>query len=229
MIKMIFYSGKNSKEKKFYVYFHRDSDGNIFYVGKGTGKRAWSKGGHNPLWRKYIEERLHGKYTVEIFKEGLIEQKAEELESELIDKYCDQTVNWMSGRNKDYDALDRRNRLRKENLDSVKKTRSIEAIEPEKAVIKYREALEKMREYESIVYEKDTLISELTAGEPSTGDWIILDRLTLCLVKSKRFSEAIEEAEKYLNDFPGLHHIKAGERIKKRIEIARQKTTKKEK
>ena len=28
--------------RRYYVYAHLDSSGQIFYVGKGTGRRAWS-------------------------------------------------------------------------------------------------------------------------------------------------------------------------------------------
>ena len=28
---------------KYYVYAHRKPNGEIFYVGKGSGKRAWTK------------------------------------------------------------------------------------------------------------------------------------------------------------------------------------------
>lgn len=32
--------------RRFYVYAHEDKSGNIFYVGKGTGRRAWSPDRH---------------------------------------------------------------------------------------------------------------------------------------------------------------------------------------
>ena len=48
----------------FYVYVHRTADtGRIFYVGKGTKNRAWTKGSRNLHWRNIVNK--HG-YTVEI-------------------------------------------------------------------------------------------------------------------------------------------------------------------
>jgi len=49
---------------KYYVYTHSRNDTNdYFYVGKGTGKRAYSKYARNNLWHKIVKK--HG-YTVRI-------------------------------------------------------------------------------------------------------------------------------------------------------------------
>ena len=66
---------------KFYVYFHRrTSDNTIFYVGKGTGKRAWSKDNRGQEW--YTES--DSGFTVEIVKNNLSNTEALALENELI-------------------------------------------------------------------------------------------------------------------------------------------------
>lgn len=50
--------------KKYYVYTHSRNDTNdYFYVGKGIGKRAWSKYARNNLWHKIVKK--HG-YTVRV-------------------------------------------------------------------------------------------------------------------------------------------------------------------
>ena len=37
----------------FYVYVHKKkSNGEVFYVGKGSGKRAWSSFGRNEIWQR---------------------------------------------------------------------------------------------------------------------------------------------------------------------------------
>lgn len=69
--------------KNYYVYIHKDMEGNIFYVGKGLGKRAYSKSGRNSYWKRVIEKG----YTVEIFMDKLSEDEAFELEIELISIY----------------------------------------------------------------------------------------------------------------------------------------------
>ena len=69
----------------FYVYLHRRShNGVVFYIGKGSGKRAWKKTSRSDYWK-----RIENKYgrNVEIVKDGLQEHEAFELEKELIAYY----------------------------------------------------------------------------------------------------------------------------------------------
>lgn len=40
----------------FYTYLHRRPDGSIFYVGKGSGRRAWSRGSRSKAWRAAAAE-----------------------------------------------------------------------------------------------------------------------------------------------------------------------------
>lgn len=77
-------------QKEFYVYFHRkETDNEIFYVGKGKGKRAYIKNGRNSYWKNVFDK--HG-LVVEIHKSGLTEQEALDLEvlliKELSEKGC---------------------------------------------------------------------------------------------------------------------------------------------
>jgi len=65
----------------FYVYQHIRLDTNeVFYVGKGSGKRAQSKR-RNIYWRNIVKK--YG-YRIEIIKENLTEQEAFQLEIEWI-------------------------------------------------------------------------------------------------------------------------------------------------
>lgn len=66
----------------FYVYLHRKlSDKKVFYVGKGTGNRAWWVFGRSEYWNRV--KTKHG-LIIEIFKSGLSEKEAHELEMNLI-------------------------------------------------------------------------------------------------------------------------------------------------
>lgn len=48
-----------SSDRSFYVYaHHRDSDGRLFYIGKGKDRRAWARAGRNRQWS--FVERKHG-------------------------------------------------------------------------------------------------------------------------------------------------------------------------
>lgn len=70
----------------FYVYaHHRNDSGAPFYVGKGSGKRAWTikSSGRNMHWKRIVAK--HGR-TVRVVAEGLDEELALLAEVELIDK-----------------------------------------------------------------------------------------------------------------------------------------------
>lgn len=205
----------------YYVYFHRDKAGNIFYVGKGTKRRADSLDRH-PAWKKYVAERLLDEYTVEIHADGLTEDRAESLEWSLICEYGEQLINWINpGRNFDYQALERFHALREKNRTFVASTKQYEVDDTEHAVERYAQALKAMREYEAITLERG-LVAEMKIG-PNWGDPNILDRLTLCLAKLGRYSEAIAVAEEYFRDFPKVLDLTAGKRILARVTKFRSK------
>jgi hypothetical protein len=69
-------------EARFYVYVHRQADtGEVFYVGKGQGKRAHSHADRNRHWHHVVEK--HGR-TVHMVAEGLTEEQAIQQEIALI-------------------------------------------------------------------------------------------------------------------------------------------------
>lgn len=69
----------------FYVYVHlRETDGLVFYVGKGHRDRAWSVRRRNKHWHSVAKK--HG-LKVEILQDGLQEWYAFELEMDLIATY----------------------------------------------------------------------------------------------------------------------------------------------
>jgi len=70
------------ENNKFYVYIHtRATIGGIFYVGKGHGKRAWSKESRNQHWHRIVRKY---DYNVIIVEDDLTEQEAFALEMMLI-------------------------------------------------------------------------------------------------------------------------------------------------
>jgi len=203
--------------REFYVYAHRNSEGGIFYIGKGTGRRAWSQDRH-PVWHRYVKERLNGTYSVEILENGLTEAEAEAREGELIAQFGSQLVNWQnSGRGFDFAALERYHALRGANLLFVTSTRPIEDSDLDTAIDQYRQALNNLREYESLVVETG-IVAELSR-DLKIGDLNILDRLTLCLVRSGRLVEARSEVEHYFEDFPAARNTSRAQRILKRLRV----------
>ena len=46
-----------TSEKQFYVYVHRKAtDGSVFYVGKGKGRRAWNKTHRSDYWKRVSDK-----------------------------------------------------------------------------------------------------------------------------------------------------------------------------
>lgn len=81
---------KSNSTKDFYVYVHRKATtGQVFYVGKGHGKRAFSSLSRNRQWKFIVAK--HG-YTVEIVQDKLQEWYAFELEIDLIAYYGRETL-----------------------------------------------------------------------------------------------------------------------------------------
>lgn len=79
----------NNKENKYYVYLHRDLNGVVFYVGKGTKNRITSKSSRSPAWK---EVAFNG-FTYQILKENMGNKEAMILEEDLITIYRSTVVN----------------------------------------------------------------------------------------------------------------------------------------
>ena len=71
----------------FYVYLHKNpASGEVFYVGKGRGKRAYQTGSRNNEWEQVVAAS-DGKFDVEFVEVDLLEDEACDLEAETISKY----------------------------------------------------------------------------------------------------------------------------------------------
>jgi len=68
----------------FYIYAHYKTDGSVFYVGKGKGKRAYEKRGRSQLWGRTVAK--HG-LVVEILANNLDENIAFRMEEDFIYLY----------------------------------------------------------------------------------------------------------------------------------------------
>ena len=74
-------------KRGYYIYVHKDyTTGEVFYVGKGNGKRAWEACRRNDKWKGKVASLTNG-WDVELVKEDLSEIEAFELEAELVEQY----------------------------------------------------------------------------------------------------------------------------------------------
>jgi hypothetical protein len=71
----------------FYTYAHTKPDGTIFYIGKGTGVRAWKKTRRNQHWKNIIAK--YKTYGVEILANWDTEKEALNHEILLISCFRD--------------------------------------------------------------------------------------------------------------------------------------------
>lgn len=76
-----------NRDKDYYVYFHKTvEDDKIFYVGKGTGKRAYAKDSRGNDWYDFVG---NNEYYVEYYANDLSENDALRIETEQILKLPD--------------------------------------------------------------------------------------------------------------------------------------------
>lgn len=207
----------------FYVYGHYDLNGSLFFVGKGTGKRAWSKDRH-PLWERYVNHHLSGKYEVMIIADSMTTEEAEKLEAELISRHSDRLVNWQNMERKtDFKLLGHYHTLRDANRRLIQETKALESTQPGLAAEQYKKAIEKTAEYAFLDFEQG-LVGQLLREEANelgrNGELEALDRLTLCLIKLGRASEAADQTAAYFSRFKRDLLLKSSEKINKRIEKA---------
>lgn len=213
-------SANQDAPKRDYVYAHLTMDEVPFYIGKGTGRRAWDDSRHG-LWHRYVANHLDSKYKIVILVDDLAPERAEELESAWIAQESETLVNWINfGRKTDFEALKRFHALQGENRERVARARQMEKSEPDLAIASYYEALRNIAAYAKLRTEGGlvgTLLDEERTEYGYSGELMVLDRLTLCLVRLGRGSEAKAVAEQYFNEYRCDERLSAAGAIKKRV------------
>jgi hypothetical protein len=206
--------------RRSYVYAHYDDKGTPFYIGKGVARRAWDDSRH-PLWHRYVERHLGGKYTVRILMDDLSPEQAEEFENEWIAQESATLVNWINfGRKTNFAVLEKFHTRRNANRVLIAAARKMEISEPEQAITIYYQAIANIASYATLKTE-DGLIGRLLDEERQeigySGELEALDRLTLCLSRLRRGSEAKAATERYFAEYKADQSLRLAESIKKRV------------
>ncbi|MCX5825168.1 MAG: hypothetical protein NTY86_17170 [Deltaproteobacteria bacterium] len=209
--------------RRYYVYAHLDSSGQIFYIGKGTGRRAWSTVRH-PLWSRCVEKHLNGEYKVKILRDNLAAEDIDEVEDAWIAQYSNTVVNLFNvWRDRDFKALAWRNGLRDELFNLMRRAKAIKKVDLEKAIFMYFEAMEAIKSFAFITCEGG-LVGQLLNEEAEElgvcGKVDVLNRLTICLIKLGRPEEAARHTEKYFELYRRDLQFGAAKRITERVSKA---------
>jgi hypothetical protein len=205
----------------YYVYVHEDANGKIFYVGKGTKRRAWSQD-RDLIWHRYVDDYLKGIYRVRIVSYHATEEDALSAEDQWIARYGPQIVNWVNPcRNDNWrESVEyhRRNRI---NQEFITETRSLETSDPTLAIERYKQALTVMYEISRIVTERSFVAEIYPEVNAPRRDDNLMDRITLCLLKAKRYQELCSIVDDYERLCPSIYCSKKRGNCLRRREKAR--------
>jgi hypothetical protein len=211
----------NSKSSRYYVYVHKGIDGTVFYVGKGTGDRAFSKD-RQPEWHYYVEKILNKQYNVEIVKEGISEEDALRIEDTLLAEHAATVIN----RQNMHTPVDSRKLI--DYSDTIRAysdaLRTAQRFDKEG---KHKEAIEK---YET-AYNLYTKAMSLNDYDQSARRLLpkeriaptqLVDSYSKCLAKQGLHQQVVKFYERFFADFgEDLTGVEAA--LKKRAEKSRIK------
>lgn len=202
-----------------YVYGHSDPSGKLFYIGKGSGRRAWSRD-RDRIWNHYVNTCLHGDYRVVILADGLTSEAAEALEEEWIDRENEGLINRQNmARSIDLAELTRRDELMNRAKSLTDKAISCERTNREQAIAYYKEAYSLLKLYSRIQFESGLYGEIMSKMNNPIGNIRLLDRLTLCLVRQGRANEAREITAEYFGIFKSERSLVSAKRILKRVDF----------
>jgi len=104
-------------------------------------------------------------------------------------------TSWRPDEKVDYDAIAKYHEMRNATLKFVADTRPLEKSDATKAIERYSEALARARECEH--FAADRRLFPLIEPGCNGNEVGILDRPTLCLIRSNRRSDAVAAADAY--------------------------------
>lgn len=210
------------KPGKFYVYTHKDKDGTVFYVGKGTGDRAHSRE-RSPEWIEYLDKRSDGKFSVEIVRDGISEEDALDIEDAVMKIHGGTIVN-RANPHAPYDPTKFRAYCEAQRGfgETLKRATNFQkAKEFDKAIPEFEAAyahhLEMVRNADYDLGARNGLKSTAFAYHPTSA---LADGYSMVLAKTGRNRELVAFVERYFRDY-AVPYNKAEDTLRKRMEKAR--------
>jgi hypothetical protein len=209
-------------DARYYVYVHQDVGGRIFYVGMGTGDRAWSVD-RDVIWNHYVRTRLNGRYEVRVIVDGLSEEEALEREVQLMAELANQVVNRQNmGRPVDIPTLNRMSVISQERDDVY--AQGISARDPVLKLQLFQRALELHRSVSKLCPETG-IFGELLRELPPLGHIELLDSLVRAHIDLGDARGAATALDDYVAFFPG--HADHKQFLANRTKVDRFKAGKK--
>jgi len=213
---------QHCKPGKFYVYVHKDKDGKVFYVGKGTGDRAYSRE-RSPEWFEYLDNKSGGKFFVEIVRDGISEEDALKIEDAVMKMHGGSIINRVNPY-APYDPTKFRAycEAQKSFIETLKLATNFQkAKEFDKAIPEFEAAyayhLEMVRNADYDLGARNALKSIAFAYHPTSA---LADGYSMVLAKTGRNRELIAFGERYFQDYAAPYN-KAEDTLRKRMEKVR--------
>lgn len=211
------------KNGRYYVYIHKDSEGIVFYVGKGTGNRAYSH--DRPTeWHEYVEKKSKGKFSVEIVRDQIAEDDALQIEDALMGEYANTIINRVNLHSPyDSNKLIAYSDAMRSYDDGLKRAIELnKAGKLDDAVSEYETAY--LRYFDVIKNQDYDLGARqgLTSTNFSFHPHALADSYTKALSKAGRNNELVTFAERYFRDY-GAPSNRTEEALKNRMDKARSK------
>lgn len=208
---------------RFYVYTHKDKNGVVFYVGKGTGDRAHSS--DRPAeWHEYVEKRSDGKFSIEIVRDGISEEDALEIEDAVMKVHGGTIVN-RANPHAPYDLSKFHAYCEAQKSFGAALRRAIDlqkAKQFERAIPEFEAAYalhsEMVRNADYDLGARRGLSSTAFTYHPSST---LVDGYSLVLSKTGRNRELIAFAEQYFRDYPPPYY-RAEEKLRSRLGKAKE-------
>lgn len=205
----------------YYIYVHETTSGEVFYVGKGTGDRAWRKG-RDLNWNLFVDKHLNNQYNVRIVLDKLTEDEALIEEEKLMSKYGDQLINRQNmSRSLDMVKLHTRN-----EIEAKLKEAELNAELANDLDIKadfFLDALKYHKQFSNMIIEKG-LVGKLLAERP-LGNIRLLDKTIRALIAANRKEQANAIFNQYFLDYPHDKELSQVASILKVIERGSVKLT----